>query len=144
MAKKKATTGFKQDQSIQKRRKQYLETVIGEAVIVGFMGLYGGGSFLAYKQIHPNLDLMEVFSALMPALKQNPIYMFAAIVEKPSCAMTVLGGSFILTLLLELLVLISYFYNRSRIHSDLDTLKGSTMWAEAKDICAKYADSTDD
>lgn len=46
--------------------------------------------------------------------------------------------------LLELLVLINYYFNRSRIHNDLDTLKGSTIWANAKDICAKYADAEED
>jgi hypothetical protein len=46
--------------------------------------------------------------------------------------------------MLELLVLIFYFYNKSRIHSNLDTLKGSTIWANPKDISRKYADCVED
>jgi len=42
--------------------------------------------------------------------------------------------------MLELLVIIFYFYNKTKIHSNLDTLKGSTKWANAKLITEKYAD----
>lgn len=141
MAKKEKKGGYKQDTSIVKRRKQFMEQTIGEAVIVGLFGIYAAGSFMAYKFNNPMVKgLDKVGSNLLDCIVENPIYMFATMFEHPESIMTIFGGGLLIAFLLELLVLISYYFNRSRIHNDVDTLKGSTEWEEVNYILEKYAE----
>ncbi len=37
-----------------------------------------------------------------------------------------------------------YFYDKTRLHSDLNTGKGSTMWADYKDLLTRFADYVDE
>ncbi len=142
--KKKETTGYKQDQSIKDKRKYFMQTTIMEAIILGVLGFYLVAVVVSYHIMHPSQGIVSQFGDAFEAVKNNPLYPIAAIIERPEGFLPVFGGGLMAVALLELLVLINYYFNRSRIHNDLDTLKGSTIWANAKDICAKYADAEED
>ncbi len=142
--KKKETTGYKQDQSIKDKRKYFMQTTIMEAIILGVMGFYLVSVIVSYHLMHPNQGIVSQIGDAFAAVKNNPLYPIAAVIEKPSAILPTFGGGLMAVALLELLVLINYYFNRSRIHNDLDTLKGSTVWASAKEICSKYADAEED
>ncbi|MBR3515434.1 MAG: hypothetical protein IKO10_03900 [Lachnospiraceae bacterium] len=139
--KKEKKGGFKQDTSIVDRRKQYRETVIGEAVIIAICAFYGVGSIIAYAVYYGDgADIKATFEQV----KEYPLFMFNVMANKPETIGTILGGSLFAIFMAELFVLLSYYVNRARIHSDLDTLKGSTVWQSAKEVSERYADIAED
>lgn len=139
--KKEKKGGFKQDTSIVDRRKQYRETVIGEAIIIAICALYGVGSIIAYAVYYgKGADVKATFEQV----KEFPLFMFNVMASKPETIGTILGGSLFAVFMAELFVLMSYYFNRARIHSDLDTLKGSTVWQSAKEVSERYADIVED
>ena len=139
--KKEKKGGFKQDTSIVDRRKQYRETVIGEAVIIAICAFYGVGSIIAYAVYYGDgADIKATFEQV----KEYPLFMFNVMANKPETIGTILGGSLFAIFMAELFVLMSYYFNRARIHSDLDTLKGSTVWQSAKEVSERYADIAED
>ena len=139
--KKEKKGGFKQDTSIVDRRKQYRETVIGEAVIIAICAFYGVGSIIAYAVYYGDgADIKATFEQV----KEYPLFMFNVMASKPETIGTILGGSLFAIFMAELFVLMSYYFNRARIHSDLDTLKGSTVWQSAKEVSERYADIAED
>lgn len=142
MAKKKEK--FKKEQSLEQRRKAFLQTTIGEAVILGFMGFYASLTISAIMIMDKKATLLTAPTKLGSVIMDNPVYFVAVFRAYPDKLLVSLGAAVMLVGMLELLVLIFYFYNKSRIHSNLDTLKGSTIWANPKDISRKYADCVED
>lgn len=142
--KKKETTGYKQDKSIKDKRKYFMQSTIMEGVVLGVIAFYVTIAILSYHAVHPNEGVISQLGDAVTAVTSNPLYPIAAIIEKPAAFISVFGSGLFVVLIVELLVLINYYFNRSRIHNDLDTLKGSTVWASAKEICSKYADAEED
>ncbi len=142
--KKKDTAGFKQDKSMKEKKRIFLETTIGEALVFGFTALVIGLTIFSYHAMHPTQSFVSQLGPAIEAVKENPLYPVAVMAERPNTIGTILGSTFLIVMLIELWPLIEYYMNRARITGDLDTLKGSTEWVDAKDITKKYADAEDE
>lgn len=144
MAKKKKKEQFKKEQTLEQRRKVFRETTIGEAIILGSLTLYGMFMIMAILDTYPKANILTAVQYLVPVIMDNPIYFVAVWMKYPDSLMKGLGAGVVALFLAELLVMINYYFNRDRIHSNLDTLKGSTVWGNPKEITAKYAEFDDE
>lgn len=137
---KKKKNSYKKEQSLEQRRKAFLQTTIGEAIILGIMGMYASLTVSAILIMDKKATILSAPTKMGQIIMDNPVYFVAVFRAYPDKLFPNLGAALMLTGMLELLVMIFYFYNKSRIHSNLDTLKGSTVWADAKEITSKYAE----
>lgn len=147
MAKKKKDK-FKKEMTLVERKERFRQQVVGEAIILGVMVLYFGLMVSAYGQNYPKAEFLDKVKGVMSVLVGNgefqgagpqPLYFLFSYIENGPDFKGI-GITLMFVLLAELLVVIYYYFNRSRIHSSLDTLKGSTKWQKTSYMVDKYAE----
>lgn len=152
MAKKKEKSNLKKEVDITTRREQFRQQSIIEAIIIGVFCLYFGLTFAAVKSKWPDIELFDTLDYIKGVIfcqpvkgnpqpfysKPNPFFFVQQFMEKPYNPF----GPVIFVGLIELLWMMYYFVNKAKIHSNLETLKGSTVWEKCKYITGKYAEMT--
>lgn len=130
MAKKKNDFTIKSQDEL---RGITLQNAIISGGLASTFVAYFGLNTAAYLGRNPRASIMD-FGDILGAIKENPFGMFP-IDYSPGLPLFLTGmtaaGFFLM-----------YQYDKIRTHNNLDTLKGSTEWANIKEIRAKYADFT--
>ena len=121
----------KKELSIEQKEKNLLQELVIGSIIFSVLIFYVMGSYICYSTYHPREEFGEKITGTISAVTSNPLYMFP--VDYPIGA--VLG---MIVVALAFLFL-DYAQRRTRIHSDVNTLKGRTEWADVADISSRYA-----
>lgn len=126
---------YQKQDSLEVKQKQLFTTTITEAIFVFIVVTYFGLMTEAI-YYYENLSYMNALKQAISYCMKKPFY-FYPIDYSIDLTITVVS-------LCELFLFISYIYNKNRLHHDINTLKGSTVWAKLKDITNKYADHLDE
>ena len=134
---KKDTNYFGSMQSIKKKEKLLLQTNIIMALAIGVVLFYFLWCYAAYSAE----NLRETGGALISgaiSYMSTPGKLF-----EEGHAPYSLGNAFGITLVVELLLSVLYFTDKMKIHHDVNTLKGSSEWANHQEILERYAEFDD-
>lgn len=120
------------EKTIKQKEKELLRSSLIGGIFLVIVIVYFGLMLQAYMYDNPTAGLSEAMSGAMTEMARNPFYFWPITYEY--------GLVISLACLAALLCWVSYEYNKFRIHHDTNTLKGSTKWAELKEMVKKYAD----
>ena len=116
------------------------QTILSAVLVTIFLG-YGIFYFLKFKANNGILERKEGFSGVLRAALQNmlkdPLYIFNS---EYSAGPDALGLTITLVSLVLMFMFISYTYNKIRLHHNINTLKGSSKWANLRALVRKYAE----
>ena len=121
--------------SLEEKEKNLLQsdlmigTVMGIVIFIFSLG-YGN-----YTYDHPRAGLGEAFSGAI-----------ANISSFSNLSFTKFDFGFFMSIFLiaELILMASYFVDKTKLHHDVHTIKGSTKWADIRDIVSRYAEFIDE
>lgn len=119
--------------TINEKRRVNRQTFTVEAVVLGVAVFLAFAVASAYCADHPRASLFEGLAAGMQEFLKNPAFLFPLRGSN-------LGAAFGFTALVELFVFLGYQRSASSLHHDINTIKGSTTWADLGDLVSRYAD----
>lgn len=132
-------SSYKRQDNLETKQKNFRTISIIEAIVAGIFVAYIGLMVDAV-MYHEHADITEAFPIAFSYLTNfddwRPFY-FLPIDYNISMTITFVT-------IVELLLFVTYTFNKNRIHHDINTLKGSSVWAKLKDITDKYADHIDE
>lgn len=131
MAKRK-TTGFAPVKNMEDMKKDFKQTYIIEAIVLGIGCMYFFLSVYAYMADHPRADLFSAMGEMWTDIGENPFYFFPVRYD--------LMPSIGFTLLVEMFVILQYTYGQLRLHANPLKTKGRTVWGDAKEFTSRYAE----
>lgn len=127
--------------SPEQLKKEYLETTIMQVIVFVPLTLIAALEFFyAQDQCGKKAGLDEVFKQLTANLNGHTFDCFnPSNYVHPDQIVLAFGVAG----LVGLVFLAYYFYDRIRLHNDLDVLKGSSRWNNEKELTQKFADIPD-
>lgn len=124
--------------SIERLQKEHLETTIMQAMIFIPATFYFCLHFgYARDQLGKRADLADVFEKITSNIS-SPLCVFQIDNYNNFGSAFALAGA--TALLVGLIILAYYFYDKSRIHHDMKVGKGSTVWANPRELTQKFGD----
>lgn len=130
MAKKES-----KQKTIEQMKRDFLVTTIAETVFLGGIFFYVLCAVEAYLSVNTETGYMEAFGGALKEVARNPLYIFPIDYNIGLPLVSVMG--------VLLWALYSYFQNVDRIHNNDNIIKGSSAWANVKELREKYAEFVD-
>lgn len=131
MSKKKKSS---KEMTIKQKEEMLLQNTIMSTVVMSLVTLIIGCGACAYLRDHPRDGLVEALSGALEYI-QHPGMLFPLDYD--------IGTVIFIIILIVLVQVMFYFTDKTKIHQDIHTLKGSSEWADVKEIAKKYADFID-
>lgn len=126
------TKGYREQSTLSEKRKKKTVSHIKVFLILDLIAFYLStlaGGYAYDNDLNPVLAIGHITEALAI----SPFYGFPIVAE----TWTVF---FLLTTVIGLCVGWSYIYGINKLHHDVNTLKGSSEWADPKELSEKYAE----
>lgn len=121
--------------SLEEREQNLLQSTLFMAIVIGIVIFYYGLCYSAYSADHPRIPGLECFAGATSYLSN-----FSRILQFDYS----LGMSFTFVLIVELCIMAFYFTDKVKLHNNLHIIKGSSKWANVREIVKKYAEFTDE
>ncbi len=118
--------------SIEEREKNLRESNIGMAIIGGIAIFLISWGYFAYDRDFPRAGMAAKLSGGVTYLTG-----FKKLFPFPGANF---GLILSLVLIYELIIMAWYFKDKIKLHGNLNTLKGSSVWENAKEITKRYAE----
>lgn len=127
----------KKEKTIKEKEKDLFRSTISSGIFVSLFLTYVLLTYEKYSQskMAVHKDMSEVISGAMSMVTKNPLYCFPVNYS--------VNLTFTVVLLVDLFMFVGYMYNKNRVHHDINTLKGSSTWANIEEITRKYAEFED-
>lgn len=122
----------KQEKTIEEKQKLLRSDTIVMAVIMAIIITYFTLNICAYQSDYPRAGIGEAVSGVFAEITKNPMYFFPITYN---INLVIAADALIL-----LYLFMSYTYNKLRVHHDVNTLKGSSKWADLHELVSRFAD----
>jgi type IV secretory pathway TraG/TraD family ATPase VirD4 len=122
----------KQEKTIEEKQRLLRKDALLGGILLTIVLTYLSLSIQAYMADHPRADLAEALQGISSVLAKNPFYFFPITYN--------IGVTLALDMLAILFLFVGYSYNKLRVHHDINTLKGSSKWADLNELIKKFAD----
>jgi len=103
------------------------------SIIATYICLMAG----AYQHDHVRIDFLDAVAGGIKMITKNPLYFWPI---APEAVVPTLG----IVCIVICVMYLSYLLQRVRLHHDVNTLKGSSKWADLKEMLLKYAEFEDE
>jgi len=114
-------------------RQSMLTSGIFVSIIATYICLMAG----AYQHDHVRIDFLDAVAGGIKMITKNPLYFWPI---APEAVVPTLG----IVCIVICVMYLSYLLQRVRLHHDVNTLKGSSKWADLKEMLLKYAEFEDE
>ena len=131
------------EKTIEKKEKILRQSTIAGTIMLVIAITYIGLNICAYLQDNNRANLFDAntLNNVLSCMFHNPLY-FLPISGKTYTQN--LAYVAVIDVMVILVSFVMYQYEKLRVHNNTNTLKGSTEWADAKELAKKYADYEDD
>lgn len=132
MAKKQQ--GLRKEKTIKEKEADLLRTTVASTIFMMIIIIYVGWNVQAYASMQNSRDtnIMDLFSGAIEEMTKDPLYFLP--INYP------FYKSILISLFAPLFSLLGYTMNKLRVHHDVNTLKGSSKWADIPSLMHKFAE----
>ena len=132
MAKKQQ--GLRKEKTIKEKEADLLRTTVASTIFMMIIIIYVGWNVQAYASMQNarDINIMDLFSGAIEEMTKNPLYFWP--INYP------FYKTLLISLFAPLFSLLGYTMNKLRVHHDVNTLKGSSKWADIPSLMHKFAE----
>ena len=124
----------KQEKTIAEKQKLLRSDTIVMALVITLLLTYFILNVCVYQVDYPRAGLGDAVSGALGEIAKNPLYFW------PIPPGVNWGLVFSADIMMGLFLFMGYTYDKLRVHHDINTLKGSSKWADIHELVSRFAD----
>lgn len=122
----------KKEKTIKEKEKDLRQSSIISGAAVSLLLTYFCFTVQAYMSTNPRANLSDALTGAITEMTKNPLYFLPINYN--------IGTTMGIVIIVILFMFVNYTIQKIRLHHDMNTLKGSSKWADLHQIAEKYAD----